>query len=420
MLYDIHERGDAFMDVSHLSENQHRLICFMEAHGYSSVHLRKVKKAIEFIVSCPRNSWASYDDVFADFCEAYPEYRRGQRTIINLIARFDLLEEFPDGGHMKVICRTDAYRKLNIEYQLFIDKYKEYCLRDERNCCKNTVQSKTSIGASFLYRLQAHGCETFTAAKDVDVIHLHMEDKRILKSKGYWDEVRRMLQFGISQNIDGCQKILHGLPAIRKRRKNIQYFSNEEVEAIRCVLESDANIISLRDKAIVRLLLHTGIRACDIARLCISSIDWENDLITIVQDKTDKPLSIPLRPVVGNAIYEYLEIERPQVDLPEVFLRLSKPYLPLKAGGIASITNSIYRIAGIRKNPHDRKGTHLFRHHFTSVLLENGTSQPVITNVLGHTSPKSIEPYLNTDMKHLKECAISIEEFPVPEEVFYI
>lgn len=418
MLYDIHERVDAFMDVSHLLENQDRLIHFMEAHGYSSVYLQKVKKAIGYIVSRPINSWSSYDDVFTDFCEAYPEYKRGQRTIINLIARFDLLGKYPDGSHEGVICRTDAYSKLNIEYQLFIDKYRKHCFKNEKNYCKNTVQAKISIGAFFLYRLQTNGYGTFAAVKGIDV--LHTKNDYPLKSKGYWDEIRRMLQFGVSQDIDGCREILLCLPALRKRRKNIQYFSNEEVKAIRQVLESDTNTISLRDKAIGRLLLHTGIRACDIAQLCFSSIDWENDLITITQDKTGQPLNIPLRPVVGNAIYEYLEIERPRVEVPQIFLRLSKPYLPLKAGGIAGIANNIYRIAGIRKKPHDRKGTHLFRHHLTSVLLENGTSQPVITNVLGHTSPKSIEPYLNTDMKHLKECAISIEKFPVPEEVFCI
>lgn len=409
---------DALMDITHLSKNQDKLIHFMEAHGYSSVYLRKVKKAIEYIVSRPINSWNSYDDIFTDFCEAYPEYRRGQRTIINLIARFDLLGKYPDGGHEGIICRTDAYSKLNIEYQLFIDKYRKHCFKGEKNYCENTVQGKVSIGASFLYGLQTHGYGTFDAAKGIDV--LHTKNEYPLKSKEYWDEIRKMLQFGISQDIDGCQEILHCLPVPRKRRKNIQYFSNEEVKAIRKVLESDANAVSLRDRAIGRLLLHTGFRACDIARLCFSSIDWENDLITITQDKTDMPLNIPLRPVVGNAIYEYLKIERPQADVPQIFLRLSKPYLPLKAGGIASIANRIYRMAGIRGKPHDRKGTHLFRHHLTSVLLENGTPQPVISDVLGHTSPKSIEPYLNTDMRHLKECAISVEKFPVPEEVFCI
>ena len=44
----------------------------------------------------------------------------------------------------------------------------------------------------------------------------------------------------------------------------------------------------------------------------ITQVDWENDLILINQEKTDVPLKLPLRPVVGNAIYDYICQERPK------------------------------------------------------------------------------------------------------------
>ncbi|ANU46274.2 hypothetical protein ADH76_22045 [Enterocloster clostridioformis] len=58
------------------------------------------------------------------------------------------------------------------------------------------------------------------------------------------------------------------------------------------------------------------------------------------------------------------------------------------------------------------------RHNLASSLLENGVPQPVITQTLGHTAPDSLEPYLRADFVHLKECALSIEAFPLAEEVF--
>lgn len=76
------------------------------------------------------------------------------------------------------------------------------------------------------------------------------------------------------------------------------------------------------------------------------------------------------------------------------------------------------RLAGIRQEPGDRKGTHIFRHNLASAMLENGVPQPVITQTLGHTAPDSLEPYLRADFVHLKECALSIEAFPLAEEVF--
>jgi len=77
----------------------------------------------------------------------------------------------------------------------------------------------------------------------------------------------------------------------------------------------------------------------------------------------------------------------------------------------------IFKAAGIRQLRGDRKGFHIFRHHLATALLGNGVPQPVISRTLGHSSPNSLEPYLSADFAHLKECSMSIERFPVPEEV---
>lgn len=72
----------------------------------------------------------------------------------------------------------------------------------------------------------------------------------------------------------------------------------------------------------------------------------------------------------------------------------------------------------IRNHPHDVKGFHLFRHHLATSLLEKGVEHPVISRTLGYQSPQSLNSYLQSDFIHLKECALSIDCFPVKEEVF--
>lgn len=76
--------------------------------------------------------------------------------------------------------------------------------------------------------------------------------------------------------------------------------------------------------------------------------------------------------------------------------------------------------AGIRSNAGDRRGFHLFRHHLATLLLENGVQQPIISSTLGHQSPDSLNPYLSSDFLHLKECALSIDCFPVDRKVFQL
>lgn len=72
------------------------------------------------------------------------------------------------------------------------------------------------------------------------------------------------------------------------------------------------------------IAIYTGLRRSDIANLRLNNIDWEGDRIKIVQGKTGNPVALPLRPVVGNAIYDYITKERPQSDSPYIFYILKK------------------------------------------------------------------------------------------------
>lgn len=49
-----------------------------------------------------------------------------------------------------------------------------------------------------------------------------------------------------------------------------------------------------------------------------------------------------------------------------------------------------------------------------------GFPQPIISEILGHEAPESLNYYLSSDIEHLRTCALSIEEFPVAEEVFRV
>jgi integrase len=209
------------------------------------------------------------------------------------------------------------------------------------------------------------------------------------------------------------------LPALRETRKNVQYLTSEEIQKVKDTLADGENTITLRDKAIGIIALYTGLRGCDIAGLTLGNIDWDRDLIYIRQQKTEAPLELPLTAVVGNAIYDYLTSERPYTESRYIFVSQLKPYKQLKNKSILNVAVRIMKAAGIRQSKGDRKGFHIFRHHFATTLLGNGVPQPVISRTLGHTSPDSLEPYLRADFSHLKECAISIERFPVPKEVLF-
>lgn len=188
---------------------------------------------------------------------------------------------------------------------------------------------------------------------------------------------------------------------------------------LKSALDDADSGLCLRERAIGKLLMYTGLRACDIAALRLEDIDWKKDVIRVTQQKTGAPLALPLRAVVGNALYDYIVKERPRCDTREVFVSKFPGHKRLAAGSVGGIVNAIYDTAGIRKEKGDRRGSHIFRHLLAVTLLENEVPQPVISSTLGHTSPDSVEAYLSADFVHLQRCGLSIENFPVRKEVLY-
>lgn len=78
---------------------------------------------------------------------------------------------------------------------------------------------------------------------------------------------------------------------------------------------------------------------------------------------------------------------------------------------------NVFNEAGVRTNG-ERTGVRIFRHHLATTLLGNRVSSPVISSILGHISPESINPYVDATLECLHECSLSIEDYPVLTEVF--
>lgn len=95
--------------------------------------------------------------------------------------------------------------------------------------------------------------------------------------------------------------------------------------------------------------METGLRGTDVCSLKLGDIDWDKDFISILQDKTKKALTLPLRASYGNAIYDYILTEHPKDESKYVFLRSLAPYHPSRPGAIYSILKHMETLAGIKK-----------------------------------------------------------------------
>lgn len=408
------------MNVQNLRDNYPKLISYMETSGYSKIYIDRLKKEIDKILSAvDSKEWSCYRDVYLEYTKKSqsPDYLRNKRTFIGAIEQFDVHGRYPDGRRRHELFKRGAYPLLSPEFKSIIDYYCE--AEKKRGKKVTTIYTESHNASTFFLSLQQKRIDMLVQITEEDVLSIFMSpDETLLRSSSYKKNIAAVLKACIPYYPETCPRILAFLPALRETRKNIQYLTSEEIQKVKDTLADGENPLTLCDKSIGILALYTGLRGCDIAGMTLDSIDWNGDLIYITQQKTEFPLELPLTAVVGNAIYDYLTSERPHIESRYLFVSQNKPYDRLKSRSIGNVAVRIMKAAGIRQSKGDRKGFHIFRHHLATALLGNGVPQPVISRTLGHTSPDSLDAYLSADFPHLKECSISIECFPVPEEVF--
>lgn len=160
------------------------------------------------------------------------------------------------------------------------------------------------------------------------------------------------------------------------------------------------------DYAIMLLGTVLGLRACDVVALKLTDINWLRGEIRIVQSKTSNPVILPLTQDVGEALKDYILNARPNTADKEIFLRIRAPHTRLSA---AVTVGEIYRDCCIAAGLPASKRFHNLRRALGTSMVMNDVSVYDVAQVFGDKDVNSTKPYLATDMKHLKMCALPFE-----------
>jgi len=409
------------INVKELRIKESQLLGFFKERGYAKCYIRLYKTVFNKVfklVGC--SECHTYEDMYRYYlANRSGSSLRNAKNMLSSIKYFDSYGTYPEGKIKRQVGREKT------EYELLPDEFREvidiYIRTDtERGKKGGTVRIESISGITFLTCIWKQGICSLPAITQNSVVNVFLgEDGKLKKSGSYKKNIKAVFtacKGNKAFNSAVISRIIAFLPQLRDSRKNIQYLTEAECNRLENGLISASSPISLRDKAIGLLAMFTGLRSCDIMALTLTSIDWDNDTISIRQQKTGVPLLLPLVPVVGNAIYDYLTKERPKTDTQEIFISHNHPYGRLRSPTGFAISCSIMEKCGIRQEPGDRKGLHLLRHHLATELLAKDVPTPTISRILGHSSPDSTQTYLSADFIHLKECSLSIQEFPIQLE----
>lgn len=198
--------------------------------------------------------------------------------------------------------------------------------------------------------------------------------------------------------------------APKVERPLIRVFTEEELQRLdaacnrpghgRALSPDERKSMAARDRAILWMLLSTGMRRIELCRLRLCDIDWDKGLITIM-GKGAKERKVPFGKVARQHLDTYLRYWRGEpADANElVFLSLAGE--PLGKDGVNILFRRLKANAGITDK---RVSAHTCRHWFAVNSIKQGMPTAVLRDLLGHASWKMIEVYVQLaeqDMRHL-------------------
>jgi len=157
-------------------------------------------------------------------------------------------------------------------------------------------------------------------------------------------------------------------------------FTDDELKAI---IKACTGSLGPRNKAMILVLIDTGIRREELARLKVADINLDARLISVI-GKGRKQRLIPVSSTTLKAIWNYLKQRRNSSE----FLWLTEEGRPLTGDGIGQMLRDVISHAGVK-----HKGAHTFRHTFANNFLDHGGDPLDLQYLLGHTSLKMVENY---------------------------
>ena len=171
---------------------------------------------------------------------------------------------------------------------------------------------------------------------------------------------------------------LAGVAAPRLPRKLPRIYSEDE---LRTILDSVRN--SPRNRAIVELLIDSGIRLSELTNLLVEDVDLATGRIRVF-GKGSKERYAYVSAATALTLHNYIHQTRPQPQAEER-LFLTRDGYPVVPGRVQSILQIIGQQAGLKT----RLSAHRLRHTYATLCLKNGNNLEYVRITLGHTDIKT-------------------------------
>jgi integrase/recombinase XerD len=186
-----------------------------------------------------------------------------------------------------------------------------------------------------------------------------------------------------------------------RRIRRLPAFVLSAGEAERVLAGADTgSAIGLRDRAMMEVLYSTGMRRMELARLSLSDIDFEREVVLIRLGKGNKDRMIPIGKRALHWVRQYLDRARPALawNAQEPALFLGQYGESLSPTWLSTTVAQYVEKAQVGKHG----GCHLFRHTMATLMLEGGADIRFIQAMLGHAELSTTQIYTQVAIRQLQ------------------
>lgn len=169
-----------------------------------------------------------------------------------------------------------------------------------------------------------------------------------------------------------------GLESMKRTKPLVDTFTSSQIEAL--LATCDQGFVGMRDRALILVLLDTGLRVSELCALEISDLDLTEGLLQVHCGKGGKGRIVPFGVAVRTTVLAYMA-KRGDLPTPSLFVTCyGEPVTRFRVREMMHERCRVAGITGIRPSPHT------LRHSFAVQFLRNGGDCFCLQKMLGHSS----------------------------------
>jgi len=269
----------------------------------------------------------------------------------------------------------------------------------EQGSPKTLLWYRDQVGRAFRGFLERQGIENLEAVSPA-LLRLYLQDQR---ATGLGDKSMVHRYTSMRRLFGWCceQGYLTANPAMRVKRpaegeRLRKGFDGPEVEAIMKAVSNaqrKRNWIGLRDRALITVLIDTGMRSDELLGVEVDHIEWQQHLPVrerrphiVVRRKGNRDRLMPIGKRAQEALRAYLR-ERPRLPVSALWLTLYGD--PLNYQALRLMLRRLEGLSGV-----ENIECHRFRHTYAVALYMATRDMQAVKSALDHKHIQTTDRYL--------------------------